>query len=50
MANMMGGNLVVEYCLGGNYIRQNFLDWSNPGGNFPGENCPGRSYPGWEFS
>ena len=35
----------AEYCLGGNYIRQNFLDYNNPGGNFPGE-----SYPGWEFS
>ena len=35
----------VEYCLGGNYIRRNFLDCNNPGGNFPGG-----SYPGWEFS
>ena len=27
----------VEYCLGGNYIRRNFLDWNNPGGNFLGD-------------
>ena len=35
----------VEHCLGGNYIRRNFLDCNNPGGNFPGG-----IYPGWEFS
>ena len=45
----------VEYCLGGKYIRRNFLDCNNPGGNFlggnfPGRNFPGGSYPGWEFS
>ena len=34
----------VEYCLGGNYIRRNFLDCNNPGGNFPGG-----SYPGCRF-
>ena len=35
----------AEYCLGGNYIRQNFLDCNNLGGNFPGG-----SYRGWELS
>ena len=35
----------VEYCLGANYIRWNFLDYNNPGENFPGG-----SYPGWKFS
>ena len=49
MANMMSRNY-REYCLGGNYIRRNFLDCNNPGGNFPGGNFPGGSYPGWEFS
>lgn len=51
----------VEYFLGGNYIRQKFLYWNNPGenffwvviilgGNFPGENCPSGSFSGWKFS
>ena len=40
----------VEYCLGGNYIRRNFLDCNNPSGNFMGGNFPGGSYPGWELS
>ena len=40
----------VEFCLGGNYITWNFLDYNNPGGNFLGGNFPGGSYPGWEFS
>ena len=40
----------VEYCLGGNYIRRNFLDCNNPGGSFSGGNFLGGSYPGWEFS
>ena len=40
----------VEYCLGGNYIRRNFMDCNNPRGNFPGGNFPGGNYPGWEFS
>ena len=55
----------VEYCLGGNYMRRNYLDCNNPGwifwigifqvgviqdGIFPGGNVPGGSYPGWEFS
>ena len=39
----------VENCLGGNYIRWNFLDCENPGGNFLGGNFSGGSYPGWEF-
>ena len=39
----------VEYCLGGNYIRRNFLDWNNLGGNFPGGNYPGRELSGWEL-
>ena len=40
----------IEYCLGGNYIGQNFLDCNNPGGDFLVGNFPGGSYPGWEFS
>ena len=40
----------LKYCLGGNYIRPDFLDCNNPAENFPGENCAGESYPGWEFS
>ena len=43
----------VEYCLGGNCIRRNFLDWNNPGGNFLGGNYPGLGenlLSGWELS
>ena len=40
----------VEYSLGGNYIRRNFLDCDSPGRDFLGGNFPGGSYPGWEFS
>ena len=42
--------LWVEYCLSGNYIRLNFMDWSNPGGNFLGGNYRGWGFPGWELS
>ena len=42
--------LWVEYCLSGNYIRLNFMDWSNPGGNFLGGNYCGWGFPGWELS
>ena len=35
----------VEYCLGGNCIRRNFLDWNNPGGSYPGW-----GFSGWELS
>ena len=47
MVNIMSR---VEYFLGGNYIRRNFLDFNNPGGIFLGGNFPGGSYPEWEFS
>ena len=47
MVNMMSR---VEYFLGGNYIRRNFLDFNNPGGIFLGGNFPGGSQPEWEFS
>ena len=40
----------VEYYLGGNYIRRNFLDCSNPGGNFPGGSYRGWEFSGWELS
>ena len=40
----------VEYSLGGNYIRRNFLDCNSPDRDFLGGNFPGGSYPGWEFS
>ena len=49
----------LKYCLGGNYIRPDFLDCNNPAGNFPGGivqvrvildgNFPVGSYPGWGF-
>ena len=47
MVNMMSR---VEYFLGGNYIRRNFLDFNNPGGIFLGGKFPGGSYSEWEFS
>ena len=39
----------VEHYLGGNYIRQNILDWNNHNGKCPSGSYPGGNFPRWKF-